>query len=88
MPRQLFVTARRACFLPCGLISGRHGGERICAALVLRRRHSLVLEDLRQWGKERLAPYKVPTRLLLLSELPRNVMGKLTKPEIVKLFER
>jgi len=45
------------------------------------------LDDLRRWGKERLAPYKVPTRIRLLSELPLNTMGKITKPEIVKLFQ-
>jgi len=62
-------------------------GERVCAALVLRAQESLTLDDLRRWGKERLAPYKVPTRIRLLSELPHNTMGKITKPEIVKLFQ-
>ena len=62
-------------------------GERVCAALVLRAQESLTLDDLRRWGKERLAPYKVPTRIRLLWELPHNTMGKITKPEIVKLFQ-
>ncbi len=35
----------------------------------------------------RLAKPKVPAQLLLLDELPRNVMGKVNKPELRKLFE-
>jgi non-ribosomal peptide synthetase component E (peptide arylation enzyme) len=37
-------------------------------------------------AKERLAPYKVPHALVAVNALPRNTMGKVTKPEIVKLF--
>lgn len=62
-------------------------GERVGAAAVLRAGAALDLDALRGWAKERLAAYKVPSRLLLAAELPRNAMGKLTKPEIVKLFK-
>lgn len=61
-------------------------GERVCAALVLHPHRQLTLDALRQWGKEQLAVYKVPTRMLLLTELPRNAMGKVTKPTIAELF--
>ena len=61
-------------------------GERVGAALVLKGGAAFTLDELREWGKERLAVYKVPTRLLLVDELPRNAMGKVTKPEIVPLF--
>ncbi|MEK7727435.1 MAG: acyl-CoA synthetase [candidate division KSB1 bacterium] len=63
-------------------------GERVCAAIVLREASELSLTDLREWGKSRLAIYKLPTRLLALAELPRNAMGKVIKPEIVELFAR
>jgi len=62
-------------------------GERVCAALVLNDGHALELETLRAWGKDRLAVHKIPSRLLLLDELPRNAMGKVTKPAVRKLFE-
>jgi malonyl-CoA/methylmalonyl-CoA synthetase len=62
-------------------------GQRVAAAVVLSEDSELDLDALRTWGKERLATYKVPTRLLLLDELPRNPMGKVTKPDVVKLFE-
>lgn len=61
-------------------------GERIAAALVLGTGPELALEGLRRWAGDRLAPYKLPTRLLVLKELPRNAMGKVTKPEVVRLF--
>jgi len=61
-------------------------GERVCAALVLQGDEELSLEDLRIWGKKRLAPYKVPSRVLILENLPRNPLGKVTKPELRKLF--
>jgi malonyl-CoA/methylmalonyl-CoA synthetase len=61
-------------------------GERICAALVLQGLQPLTLESFRSWAKERLAVYKVPTQILIVEELPRNAMGKVTKPTVVELF--
>ncbi|MGC1721772.1 MAG: long-chain fatty acid--CoA ligase, partial [Isosphaeraceae bacterium] len=61
-------------------------GELIGAALVLAPGEVLTLEELRRWAGDRLAPYKLPTRLLALKELPRNAMGKVTKPDLVRLF--
>lgn len=62
-------------------------GERVCAALVLRSESNLTLETLRSWAKERLATYKVPTKIIVVEELPRNAMGKVTKPNVAKLFQ-
>jgi malonyl-CoA/methylmalonyl-CoA synthetase len=61
-------------------------GQRVALAAVVRPGETLSLETLRKWGAERLAPYKLPTRLLTLAELPRNAMGKVTKPDVAKLF--
>ena len=52
-------------------------GERVCAAVELRG--ALTLDELQPWARERLAPYKLPRALRLLSELPRNAMGKVQK---------
>ena len=41
-------------------------GERIGAAVVLAPGEALTLEELRRWAGDRLAPYKLPTRLLAL----------------------
>jgi len=61
-------------------------GERVCVALVLKQASSLTLQALRRWAKERLAAYKIPSQILILDHLPRNAMGKVTKPKVVQLF--
>ncbi|HYL55471.1 MAG TPA: acyl-CoA synthetase [Gemmatimonadales bacterium] len=62
-------------------------GERICAAVELRGSgEALTLDALQRWARERIAPYKIPRALLSVTVLPRNAMGKVTKPEVVKLF--
>lgn len=62
-------------------------GERVCVALCPRGEPPAA-EELRSWAKERLAIYKVPSRLLVVPELPRNAMGKVVKPDVRKLIER
>jgi malonyl-CoA/methylmalonyl-CoA synthetase len=61
-------------------------GERVAAAVELRGGGSLDLEGLKAWAKQRLAPYKVPRALSVVPMLPRNAMGKVTKPEVAALF--
>ena len=58
-------------------------GERVAACLVVDQ--ELTLEELRDWAKQQLAVYKVPSLLLLVDELPSNAMGKVQKPAIKKL---
>lgn len=69
-------------------------GEAVCAIVVPapevkgRRaeelKPALSLDELCSWAKEKLAPYKLPTRLLLWDSLPRNAMGKVNKKELKK----
>lgn len=63
-------------------------GERVSAVAIPVADRSLALEEMREWAKDKLAKYKIPSRLLVVDELPRNVMGKVMKPEVQKLFER
>jgi len=62
-------------------------GQRVAAALVLKEDAELGLDGLRTWAKERLAPYKVPREIRTIGELPRNAMGKVFKPDVIRLFE-
>jgi malonyl-CoA/methylmalonyl-CoA synthetase len=61
-------------------------GERVVACVVARagREDECGLDALRGFAKERLAPYKVPKEVVVLPELPRNAVGKVVKPELVK----
>lgn len=61
-------------------------GERVCAAVRWRSGDGLSLDALRAWCKERLAVYKIPSRLLSNVDLPRNAMGKVTKKDVKSLF--
>ncbi len=65
-------------------------GQKVAAALILKaelpENATMTLSELRQWAKARIAVYKVPQQILILDELPRNAMGKVVKPEVVKLF--
>ncbi|MGQ0704465.1 MAG: acyl-CoA synthetase [Gemmatimonadales bacterium] len=61
-------------------------GERVGAAVELRPGASLTLEGLQEWARKRIAPYKLPRALRCVGALPRNAMGKVVKPEVVKLF--
>jgi malonyl-CoA/methylmalonyl-CoA synthetase len=67
-------------------INDEEWGERICAAIVTRGSCELTLDNLRLWARERIAKYKIPSRLKIVPRLPQNVMAKVTKPEVKKLF--
>lgn len=60
-------------------------GEAVSAAVVLKN-GTLDLTALRDWCKGRLSVYKIPQRLKVVTELPRNAMGKVTKPAVRALF--
>ncbi|MBK9966802.1 MAG: acyl-CoA synthetase [Holophagales bacterium] len=60
-------------------------GERVAAAIVAEGEPP-DLDELRAWARGHLAPYKVPSRLVVVSELPRNAMGKVTKPAVKTLL--
>ena len=61
-------------------------GDRVCAAVVLEQTSALGEDELRAFAKDRLAPYKVPKDFLVVDDLPRNAMGKVTKPAVSALF--
>ncbi len=61
-------------------------GDRVCAAVVPREGLELSPADLRTFAGSVLAPYKVPKDVLLVDDLPRNPMGKVTKPRVRELF--
>ncbi|HEX7013399.1 MAG TPA: malonyl-CoA synthase [Steroidobacteraceae bacterium] len=54
-------------------------GEAVTAVVVPRPGASLDEEEIRAALGRRLARYKVPKRVLVASELPRNTMGKVQK---------
>ena len=61
-------------------------GERVSLAVELRPGADVSLDDLQHWARPQLAPYKIPRALAAVEALPRNAMGKVMKPEVVRLF--
>ncbi|MBI2572044.1 MAG: AMP-binding protein [Candidatus Schekmanbacteria bacterium] len=61
-------------------------GERVAAAIVAAPGARPDADELQAWSRERLAPYKVPSRLTLVDELPRNALGKVQKNRVARLL--
>ena len=57
-------------------------GQRIQAFVVLKDAQSLDKDALQVFLKERIAGYKIPSAVEVLSELPRNALGKLQKHKL------
>ncbi|XP_006888819.1 PREDICTED: acyl-CoA synthetase family member 3, mitochondrial-like [Elephantulus edwardii] len=61
-------------------------GQRVTAVVTLHDGHSLSQQELREWARGMLAPYALPSELLLVEEIPRNPMGKVNKKELLRQF--
>lgn len=71
-------------------------GEAICVVIVpeheAKKRATseskpvITLQELHNWAKEKIAPYKIPGLLHVWDSLPRNAMGKVNKKELKKLL--
>jgi malonyl-CoA/methylmalonyl-CoA synthetase len=59
-------------------------GEIVTACVIPQPGQLPTLEQIRAWCEDKLATYKAPRRLELRQELPRNAMGKVTKPELIR----
>ncbi len=62
-------------------------GQVVMAAIVFKTSTIPSQEELKNWARRHLARYKVPVNWLAVKELPRNAMGKVLKPAVVKLFQ-
>jgi long-chain acyl-CoA synthetase len=54
-------------------------GEAIKAWVVLRAGHTVTEVDRRAFCREKLAPYKVPSRVEFRQELPKTMVGKVLR---------
>ncbi|CEJ01643.1 Putative Peroxisomal AMP binding enzyme [Rhizopus microsporus] len=62
-------------------------GQKVSAVVVMEHGRELNLQTLRDKLKKRLAVYKVPSQLKCVPELPKNAMGKVTKKDLMALFQ-
>lgn len=61
-------------------------GERVAVLVVLTSHNKLNLDELRDWAKDKLANYKLPTIFKITDSLPRNSMGKVVKSELRAIY--
>ena len=63
-------------------------GERVTAVAVLqpdKKPEDLTLEQLREYGKKKLANYQCPTQLKIVDQLERNAVGRVARKEPARL---
>jgi acyl-CoA synthetase (AMP-forming)/AMP-acid ligase II len=60
-------------------------GEVVRACIVLRPETEATAEEIREYCRQHLADFKVPARIVFLSELPRNPGGKVIKTRLKEL---
>lgn len=66
-----------------GKISDKTKLEVICAAIVSNG--EISRSDIVAFAQERLAPYKIPQRVIFLDKLPRNSAGKVLRTELSQM---
>jgi long-chain acyl-CoA synthetase len=59
-------------------------GETVKAWVVLKPGETMTEEDVKSWCKEKLAIYKVPTHVEFRNELPKTMVGKILRRELVR----
>jgi malonyl-CoA/methylmalonyl-CoA synthetase len=60
-------------------------GDKVVAVVVWQSEAlSISTNELREWAKQFLAPYKVPMDIKTVASLPRNAMGKVVKKEVIQ----
>lgn len=68
-------------------VTDDYWGERVTVAAILKQGARLDLAELKSWAADRLSAYKIPKRLIVVEDLPRNSMGKVMKPEVKALCQ-
>jgi long-chain acyl-CoA synthetase len=59
-------------------------GETVKAWVVARAGETVTGHEIREWTRERLAAYKIPTEIEFRSELPKSNVGKILKRKLVE----
>lgn len=61
-------------------------GESVLAFIGLNPDATLEFDDLKQWCDGKMSSYKIPKAIRIIESLPRNAMGKVTKPALKSML--
>jgi len=63
-------------------------GQTICAIIARAdEKVPLTADDVQKWCEARLAKYKWPRQVVLVSSIPRNAMGKVNKKDLAQQLQ-
>ena len=63
-------------------LPSEHSGEEVVAAVVVDGDDDLDIDQLREWARSILTPYKVPRRIFVVDELPKSLIGKVLRRQV------
>ena len=61
-------------------------GQDVVAAVVARDSSRVTARELRDYAFEQLAAFKVPSRIVLVPELPKSALGKIKRAELAAIL--
>ena len=61
-------------------------GEAVTAVAAIKEGSTLDFDSLKSWCDGKMSSYKIPKSLKIVEALPRNAMGKVTKPALKALI--
>ncbi len=65
-------------------VTDEYRGETVKAWVVLKPAETATVDELRDWCRDRLAAFKVPTQVEFREELPKTTVGKILRRELVR----
>ncbi len=65
-------------------VPSSHGGEGVVAVVLVRPGSVLDESAVLDWCRERLAAYKVPREIVAVDELPKSMLGKVLRKQVLE----
>ncbi|MGA7733629.1 MAG: FkbM family methyltransferase [Chloroflexia bacterium] len=61
-------------------------GEDVVAAVVLRKNAAATEREIREFALQRLAPYKVPSQIVIVDDIPKGPTGKIQRIKLADIL--
>ncbi|WP_156759598.1 long-chain-fatty-acid--CoA ligase [Microbacterium karelineae] len=83
-PTEVEIALRQHPAIDDAAVVGLPGknGEDVVAAVVLDGRSDIDADEVREFAKRILTPYKAPRRIVVVDELPKSMIGKVLRRQV------